>query len=112
MSLTANKLSAVIRLALFVAPLLACLLGTVPMARAQGIDLVRDAEIERVLRGYEDPILKAAGIDPHTVKIYLVNDPEINAFATQSPVPGEAESIFVNTGTMLELKTPNQVIGI
>ncbi|HEX3652556.1 MAG TPA: M48 family metalloprotease [Rhizomicrobium sp.] len=87
-------------------------LATAPSAFAQGIDLVRDAEIERVMRGYEDPILKAAGIDPHTVRLYLVNDPEINAFATQSPVPGESESIFVNTGSFLQLQTPNQLIGI
>ncbi|MBV8800889.1 MAG: M48 family metalloprotease, partial [Alphaproteobacteria bacterium] len=81
-------------------------------AAAQGIDIIRDAEIERVMRSYEDPILKAAGIDPRTVRIYLVNDPEINAFATQSPIPGETESIFVNAGSFLQLQTPNQLIGI
>jgi predicted Zn-dependent protease len=101
-----------IRFVLFFAPLLAALCCAGQPAWAQNIDVVRDAEIERVLRSYEDPILLAAGIDPHTVKLYLVNDPEINAFATQSPVPGEAESIFVNTGTFLQLKTPNQIIGI
>lgn len=111
-SLTASKFSAFARLALFLAPLATCLLGIDSTARAQGIDIVRDSEIERVLRGYEDPILKVAGVDPHTIKIYLVNDPEINAFATQSPIPGESESIFVNTGTILQLKSPNQVIGI
>ena len=81
-------------------------------AFAQDIAVVRDTEIERVLRSYEDPILKAAGIDPNTVKLYLVQDPEINAFATQSPVDGEEESIFINTGTFMELKSPNQIIGI
>jgi predicted Zn-dependent protease len=96
----------------FFAPLMLGLLATIHSAAAQGIDIIRDAEIERVLRTYEDPILNAAGIDPHTIKVYLVNDPEINAFATQSPVPGEAESIFVNAGTFLQLNTPNQIIGI
>jgi predicted Zn-dependent protease len=74
--------------------------------------LIRDTEIERVLRSYEVPILKAAGIDPNTVKIYLIQDPEINAFATQSPFDNEEESIFVNTGTLMQLKSPNQIIGI
>ena len=96
----------------FLAPAVLAFMAIAPSAFAQGIDIVRDAEIERVMRGYEEPILKAAGIDPHTVKLYLVNDPSINAFATQSPVPGESESIFVNTGSFLELQTPNQMIGI
>ena len=100
------------RIVAFLAPLFITLSATVHPAAADGIDIIRDAEIERVLRSYEDPILKVAGIDPHTVKIYLVNDPEINAFATQSPIPGESESIFVNAGSFLQLKTPNQLIGI
>jgi predicted Zn-dependent protease len=82
------------------------------VAQDDGMGLVRDTEIERVLRGYEVPILKAAGIDPNTVKIYIIQDPEINAFATQSPFDNEEESIFVNTGTLMQLKSPNQVIGI
>ncbi|HEX3945643.1 MAG TPA: M48 family metalloprotease [Rhizomicrobium sp.] len=100
------------RRAAFFAPMMVALVATAQPAMAQGIDVVRDAEIERVMRSYEEPILKVAGIDPHTVKLYLVNDPEINAFATQSPVPGEAESIFVNTGSFLQMQTPNQLIGI
>lgn len=96
----------------FFTPLLVVLTVTIHSAAAQGIDIIRDAEIERVLRTYEDPILKVAGIDPKTVRVYLINDPEINAFATQSPIPGESESIFVNAGTFLQLKTPNQIIGI
>src|SRR4051794_28871313 len=100
------------RVAGFFAPLILSLAATIHSAAAQSIDVIRDAEIERVMRSYEDPILKAAGLDPHSVKLYLVNDPEINAFATQSPIPGEAESIFVNAGTFLQLKTPNQIIGI
>jgi predicted Zn-dependent protease len=82
------------------------------LAQDDGIGLVRDTEIERVLRGYELPILKAANIDPNTVKLYLIEDPEINAFATQSPFDNEEESIFVNTGTLMQLKSPNQIIGI
>ena len=100
------------RLATFFGPMFIALSATIHSAAAQEIDIIRDAEIERVMRSYEDPILVAAGIDPHTVKLYLVNDPEINAFATQSPIPGESESIFVNAGTFLQLKTPNQIIGI
>ena len=79
---------------------------TVEPAAAQGIDLIRDTEIERMLKSYEDPIATAAGLDPAAIKIYIVNDPNINAFVA------EGQNIFINTGLFLQLKTPNQVIGV
>ena len=75
-------------------------------AAAQGLDLIRDTEIERVLKSYEDPIAKAAGLDPAAIKIYIVNNSSINAFVA------EGQNIFVNTGLFMQLKTPNQVIGV
>lgn len=75
-------------------------------AVAQGIQLLQDTETERTLRSYEDPILVAAGLDPHAVKIYIVNDPTINAFAA------EGQNIFVNAGLFMQLKTPNELIGV
>ncbi len=36
----------------------------------------------------------------------------MNAFAAQSPADDEQEDIFVNTGTFLQLKTPNELIGV
>jgi predicted Zn-dependent protease len=91
--------------------LLALCFGAQPAA-AQGVELIRDTEIERVLRSYEEPLLVAANIDPATVKLYLISDPEINAAATQSPMQSEEEDIIVNTGTFLQLNSPNQIIGI
>ena len=77
-------------------------------AFAQGgsIPLVRDTEIEAVVRSYVDPIFAVAGLSPAAVKIYLVNDPKINAFVAGG------QNIFVNTGLFMELDTPNQVIGV
>lgn len=98
--------------AFFSTTAIALLGATIQSAQAQSIDVVRDTEIERVLRSYEVPILKAAGIDPDTVHLFLVQDPEINAFATQSPIAGNEEDIFVNTGTFMQLTKPNQIIGI
>jgi predicted Zn-dependent protease len=86
-------------------------LGIQPAA-AQAISIIRDTEIERVLRGYEEPLLTAAGVDPSTIKLYLVDDPTINAFAAQSPADNEGEDIFINAGLLIQLKTPNQVIGV
>ncbi|HEY6579193.1 MAG TPA: M48 family metalloprotease [Rhizomicrobium sp.] len=75
-------------------------------AIAQALQLVRDTETERLLKSYEDPILVAAGLDPAAVKMYIVQDPSINAFAA------EGQNIFVNTGLLQQLQTPNQVIGV
>ena len=86
-------------------------IGVEPVA-AQSIDLVRDTEIERVLHTYEDPILRVAGLDPHLIRIYLVNDPTLNAFAMHGPAASETTDIFVNTGLLLQLKTPNEVTGV
>ncbi|MGH9808578.1 MAG: M48 family metalloprotease, partial [Terriglobia bacterium] len=100
------------RKTLFFLPALAFGLSFANTASAQGIEIIRDTEIERVLKSYEDPILVAANIDPATVKLYIVSDPEINAEATQSPIAAESEDILVNTGTFLQLNSPNQIIGI
>jgi len=70
------------------------------------ISLLQDTETERTLRSYEDPIIKAAGLDPNAVKLYIVNDPTINAFAA------EGQNIFVNSGLFIQLRTPNELIGV
>ena len=68
--------------------------------------LIRDAEIEGLLRLYMRPIFKAAGLNPKAVSVYLINDPRINAFVAGG------QRIFVNTGLLMQAKTPNQVIGV
>ncbi len=75
-------------------------------AAAQGITLLQDTETERLLRSYEDPILTVAGIDPAAVKMYIVNDTSLNAFVA------EGQNIFSNAGLFIQLKTPNELIGV
>jgi predicted Zn-dependent protease len=75
-------------------------------AAAQGISLLQDTETERLLRSYEDPILGVSGIDPAAVKMYIVNDTELNAFVA------EGQNIFSNAGLFIQLKTPNELIGV
>ena len=95
-----------VRLLAFLAGFLGPLLAFAVPAAAQGISLLQDTETERLLRVYEDPILKAAGIDPAAVKMYLVNDTSLNAFVA------EGQNIFVNAGAFIELKNPNELIGV
>ena len=73
---------------------------------ADGPNLIRDAEIEGLMRLYSRPIFKAAGINPDAVKVYLIADPRINAFVAGG------QRIFINTGLITRSDTPNQVIGV
>ena len=72
----------------------------------QGMSFVRDTETERMLRSYLDPILVAAGLNPQSVHLYLINDPSINAFVA------EGQNVFIHTGLIMQLETPNQVTGV
>ena len=74
--------------------------------RGGGLPLIRDAEIEQLMRDYTQPILKAAGLGKVNVKIVLINDKSFNAFVV------DGRRIFVNTGALAEATTPNQIIGV
>jgi predicted Zn-dependent protease len=81
--------------------------GLVRTAAAQEqLSFIRDAEIESILRTWWTPIVLAAGLDPQAVHIYIVNDPELNSFVAGG------QNLFINTGTLLRSKTPNQIVGI
>src|SRR5262245_2106431 len=45
-----------------------------------GLPMLRDAEIEQLLRDYTQPILRAAGLAGQNVRIIIVNDRSFNAF--------------------------------
>jgi len=53
-------------------------------ARAQqgggGPPIIRDAEIEQLLRDYTQPILRAAGLAQQNVRVVIINDRSFNAF--------------------------------
>jgi len=70
------------------------------------VSIVRDTEIEAILHEEADPIFTAAGLDAPNVRIHLVEDKELNAFSTAGL------NLYLNTGLILEAKTPNQLIGV
>ncbi len=80
--------------------------GFAQSARGNGPKVIRDAEIEGLLRLYTRPIFKAAGINPKSVRVYVIDDGRINAFVAGG------QRIFVNTGLLTQAKTPNEVIGV
>lgn len=75
-------------------------------ASAQSISLIRDTEIESIIRGYATPVFLAAGLDPTNVRIYIVNDRQINAFVAGG------QNLFINTGLLMQSTDANQVIGV
>jgi predicted Zn-dependent protease len=79
---------------------------SVSSAQAQGLPLIRDAEIEGLMRLYIRPVLKAAGLNPRAVNVYLINNPTINAFVAGG------QRIFIHTGLLQQARTPNEVIGV
>lgn len=89
--------------ALFVAFLIGALLAPIT-ANARG--LIRDAEIESLMRAYAKPILRTAGLGANNIKIHLVNDRNFNAFVV------DGQNMFINAGTLMISDTPNQVIGV
>lgn len=71
--------------------------ATVPAAGAQEVSIIRDAEIESLIGDFAAPLLEAAGLHV-TPKVYVVADRSFNAFVI------EDGSIFVNYGTLIEVK--------
>jgi predicted Zn-dependent protease len=90
--------------------LTACALALAPVpALAQennGPPLLRDTEIEQLLRDYTRPILRVAGLEQQNIQVVIINDPTFNAFVA------DGRRIFVNYGALMQSQTPNQLIGV
>lgn len=78
---------------------------TVTPVQANG-GMIRDTEIENLLRRYVNPIFRAAGLVPSSIKVYLINADSLNAFVAGG------QRIFVHTGLLTRTKTPNELIGV
>jgi len=75
-------------------------------AVAQGIPIIRDTEIERLLEDYARPILRAAGLEQQNIRMRIVNHRAFNAFVM------DGGNIFIHTGALMSAATPNEVIGV
>ena len=75
-------------------------------AQRRGPMIIRDQEIENLMRDYMNPIVGAAGLKKGSVQIILVQDRSFNAFVTDS------RRMFINTGALMDAKTPNEIIGV
>ena len=70
------------------------------------LSLIRDTEVESIIRTFGTPLWKAAGLTPSSIRIILVNDRTINAFVAQG------QNLFINTGLLTRADNAGQVIGV
>jgi predicted Zn-dependent protease len=83
--------------------------AVVPPARAQSgerLALIRDTEVETTIRTFGTPLWKAAGLNPSSIRVILVNDRALNAFVAQG------QNLFLNTGTLIRADSANELMGV
>ncbi|MCC6948741.1 MAG: M48 family metallopeptidase [Bradyrhizobiaceae bacterium] len=73
---------------------------------APRLNVIRDAEIEELLRDYTRPILRAAKLGGQNIEVVIIGERAFNAFVA------DGRRIFVNIGALYESETPNQIIGV
>lgn len=90
------------RAARLLALLAALLLAAPSFARS----FIRDAELEHTLRRMSDPIFAAADIEPSAVRLFIINDPAVNAYVAGG------QNIFFHTGLLLKAENPAMLMGV
>jgi predicted Zn-dependent protease len=97
-----------LRIPALIAVFLAVVIAFFPREKAFAAptSFIRDTELENIIRGYATPIFTAAGLDPSVVRIYLVNDRQINAFVAGG------QNLFINTGLLMQSEDAGQVVGV
>lgn len=77
------------------------LLSLIVAIPSMGASLINDTETERVIGELVAPLARAANIPDGRMKIHIVNDEDFNAFVMGG------EDIYVYTGLLKQIKTPN-----
>ena len=68
--------------------------------------LIRDAETEAMVAGIADPIFTAAGLDPASVRVFLIQDDALNAFVAGG------QNLFIHTGLIGAAPSPEALAGV
>jgi len=70
------------------------------------ISTLRDTETELLFKDISRPLILAAGLDPNSVSVVLLNDPEINAFVATG------QTVYVQSGLLIAADNVNQLQGV
>ncbi|WP_405051881.1 M48 family metalloprotease [Sphingomonas sp.] len=73
-------------------------------AAAQSV--LRDSETELLFRDVSRPLIIAAGLDPKSTNVALLNDPEINAFVATG------QTVYIQSGLLVAADNVNQLQGV
>jgi predicted Zn-dependent protease len=71
-----------------------------------GPQVLRDTETELLFKQMSEPLIRAGGLDPHSVSVVLLNDSEINAFVSQG------QTVYLQSGLIEAADNLNQVQGV
>jgi predicted Zn-dependent protease len=71
-----------------------------------GPSILRDTEMEQMFREMSLPLIKAANLDPRSVRVVLINDPAVNAFVATG------QTVYIQSGLLLITDNVNQLQGV
>src|SRR5947209_4509483 len=83
--------------------------ATITPALAQqesGPQVLRDTETELMFKQMSRPLILAGGLDPNSVQVALLNDPEINAFVAKG------QTVYVQSGLLEAADNVDQLQGV
>src|SRR3982751_504354 len=69
-----------------------------------GPSVLRDSETELLFKDVSRPLILAAGLDPNSVQVALLNDPEINAFVATG------QTVYVQSG-LIQARSEERRVG-
>ncbi|MFP3036041.1 MAG: M48 family metalloprotease [Wolbachia sp.] len=73
---------------------------------AYSVNVIRDSEVEAVVKELAQPLFSAAGIDSDRIKVFIISDNSINAFIIDS------NNIFIHLGLLQHSTEPYILLGI
>ncbi|MEY2392785.1 M48 family metalloprotease [Wolbachia endosymbiont of Tettigetta isshikii] len=73
---------------------------------AYSVNVIRDSEVEAVIKELAQPLFSAAGIDSDRIKVFIISDNSINAFVIDN------NSIFTHLGLLQHSTEPYILLGI
>ena len=83
--------------------MLALVLTFAAVRPAAAQSVLRDSETELLFRDLSKPLIEGAGLSPASVKVVLIQDPEINAFVSTGQV------VYIHSGLIAAADNANQL---